>query len=81
MKADAIDKAKATGPRRGLRILAAAVYVGVTPSKFEEMVSDGRMPKPKRFDGVVVWDMRELDIYFEALPTGGEGPPRRQGFG
>jgi excisionase family DNA binding protein len=32
----------------------AAWYVGVEATKFDEMVADGRMPKPKRVDGRVV---------------------------
>lgn len=81
MNRAAVDQAKATSPRRGLRKLEAAVYVGVTPTKFDEWVSGGRMPKPKRIDGVIVWDMRALDIYFEALPDDDKDPKaRRAGF-
>ncbi|GJE01470.1 helix-turn-helix transcriptional regulator [Methylobacterium isbiliense] len=54
-------------PRRGLRREEAARYVGVSPSKFDTMVRDGRMPKPKRFDGCVVWDIRRLDLAWDAL--------------
>lgn len=54
-------------PRRGLRRTAAAVYVGVGPSKFDEMVKDGRMPRPKHIDGCVIWDIRQLDLAFDAL--------------
>jgi hypothetical protein len=32
-------------PRRGLRRDAAAQYVGVSTTKFEQWVNDGRMPK------------------------------------
>jgi hypothetical protein len=35
------------------------------------MVSDGRMPPPKRIDGRKVWDRRMLDEAFEGLPDGG----------
>ena len=54
-------------PRRGLRREESARYVGVSPSKFDEMVRDGRMPKPKRIDGCVVWDLRRLDLAWDAL--------------
>ena len=54
-------------PRRGLRREEAALYVGVSPSKFDEMVKDGRMPKPKRIDGCVVWDIRKLDFAWDAI--------------
>jgi predicted DNA-binding transcriptional regulator AlpA len=58
--------------RRGLSRVLAAGYVGVSPAKFDEMVSDGRMPKPKRIDGRKVWDVRALDRFFEALPCDGD---------
>jgi excisionase family DNA binding protein len=38
-------------PPRGLSRDEAARYVGVGATKFEEMVADGRMPRPKRVDG------------------------------
>ena len=56
---------------RGLRREAAADWVGMSPTKFDEMVKDGRMPKPKRVDGCVVWDRYKLDAAFEALPDEG----------
>ncbi len=59
-------------PRRGLRRVEAAVFVGISPTKFDEMVKDGRMPRPKRIDGAAVWDQRRLDLAFEALPDEGE---------
>jgi excisionase family DNA binding protein len=55
-------------PRRGLSRVEAAAYVGVSPSKFDELVLDGRMPAPKRIDGRKVWDIHNLDIAFDALP-------------
>lgn len=57
---------------RGLRREWAAAYVGVSPTKFDEMVADGRMPKPKRIDGRVLWDIRRVDSAFEALPDEAE---------
>ena len=61
-------------PRRGLRREEAARYVGVSPSKFDALVSDGRMPKPKRIDGCVVWDLRRLDLAWDALSGDDETP-------
>jgi predicted DNA-binding transcriptional regulator AlpA len=55
-------------PPRGLNRVEAAAYVGVSPSKFDELVKDGRMPGPKRIDARVVWDRHRLDNAFEALP-------------
>lgn len=54
-------------PPRGLRREAAAAYVGVSPSKFDQWVAAGVMPQPKRRDGVVVWDRWALDTSFEEL--------------
>ena len=53
--------------RRGLSRDQAANYIGVGPTKFDKMVKDGRMPRPKRVDGRVVWDLRKLDAAFAAL--------------
>ncbi|MNQ42153.1 hypothetical protein D3C85_558510 [compost metagenome] len=57
-----------TLPPRGLCREAAASYIGVSASKFDEMVDDGRMPIPKRIDARKVWDRSALDAYFDALP-------------
>jgi predicted DNA-binding transcriptional regulator AlpA len=53
---------------RGLSREEAARYIGIGPTKFDEMVADGRMPKPKRVDSRVVWDRAKLDAYFTDLP-------------
>jgi predicted DNA-binding transcriptional regulator AlpA len=55
-------------PRRGLSRVESAIYVGVSPTLFDQMVKDGRMPTPKRINGRIVWDIRALDEAFEALP-------------
>jgi excisionase family DNA binding protein len=60
-------------PRRGLSRVEAAAYVGVSPGKFDELVGDGRMPAPKRIDGRKVWDIHNLDVAFDVLPTENEG--------
>src|SRR5262249_32169227 len=54
-------------PPRGLSREDAAAYVGVSARKFDELVADGRMPKPVRIDGRVIWDPRPLDQKFDAL--------------
>jgi predicted DNA-binding transcriptional regulator AlpA len=56
-------------PPRGLRRDVAAAYVGVSLSKFDDWVSRGLMPRPKRQDGVIVWDRLALDAAFEDLPS------------
>lgn len=52
---------------RGLREEDAALYVGLKPSKFRQMIADGRMPKPTRIDGCCVWDVKKLDAAFDDL--------------
>ena len=54
-------------PPRGLSRGQAAEYIGVGVTKFDELVNDGRMPKPKRIDGRTVWDRVQLDEAFAAL--------------
>jgi predicted DNA-binding transcriptional regulator AlpA len=56
---------------RGLRRDDAARYLGLSSSKFDELVGDGRMPKPKQIDGCVVWDRFSLDQAFDAIPDQG----------
>lgn len=60
-------------PRRGLSREEAAMYVGIGATKFDAMVADGRMPKPKVIDARKVWDVRKLDVAFEALPDENSG--------
>lgn len=55
-------------PPRGMSRDEAARYVGVGITKFDEMVSDGRMPRPKRIDGRVVWDRLQIEAAFTDLP-------------
>ena len=59
---------------RGLSRVEAAAYVGISPVKFDDMVSDGRMPAPKKIDGRRVWDRLALDSAFTALPDDDGGP-------
>ena len=59
-------------PWRGMRKTEAAEYIGVGDTKFDEWVNDGRMPPPKRIDGCVIWDIRQLDAAFNRLPGGSD---------
>jgi excisionase family DNA binding protein len=63
---------RSSQPRRGLSREEAAVYIGVSARKFDEMVEDGRMPRPKIIDARRVWDSHKLDLAFDALPHDGE---------
>ena len=53
---------------RGMSRIQSAAYIGVSPSLFDEMVKDGRMPGPKQINSRVVWDRVALDAAFAALP-------------
>ena len=57
---------------RGLSRVRGAAYIGVSPSLFDEMVHDGRMPPPKCINSRRVWDRTALDEAFAALPDGTE---------
>jgi hypothetical protein len=60
---------------RGLSRIQAAEYIGVSASLFDEMVRDGRMPGPKCINCRRVWDVRQLDSAFAALPDSEHGNP------
>ena len=60
---------------RGLNRVGAAGYIGVSPTLFDEMVADGRMPSPKIINSRRVWDRRELDVAFDAIPRREERDP------
>ncbi len=52
---------------RLVRREGAAGYLSISPSKFSELVSAGRLPKPKHIDGCVLWDIRDIDLAIDAL--------------
>jgi predicted DNA-binding transcriptional regulator AlpA len=54
-------------PPRGMSREEAARYIGVGTSKFDQLVADKRMPRPKRIDGRVIWDRFALDAAFSDL--------------
>jgi len=49
--------------------------VGVSPTLFDAMVKDGRMPQPKRINSRTIWDRARLDEAFAALPGGDSSNP------
>ena len=51
------------------RGLSREAYVGISPSLFDALVKDGRMPAPKRINSRTVWDRLQLDEAFTALPS------------
>lgn len=67
MKPDAIAY-----PPRGLSHDEAARYVGISPARFDQLVADGVMPRPKRLGRRAIWDRVSLDMHFSALPSEGD---------
>jgi predicted DNA-binding transcriptional regulator AlpA len=57
-------------PRFALRRDEAAASVSVSTTKFDEWVTDGRMPKGYKIDGVVLWDCQEVREAWERLRDG-----------
>ena len=55
-------------PPRGLSRIQAARWINVSATKFDQLVSNGVMPKAKRIGGRVVWDRYEVDAAFSDLP-------------
>ena len=52
----------------GLSREDAAAFIGLSPTKFDQLVSDGRMPNPRQADGRVLWSRLDLIDAFDALP-------------
>ena len=54
---------------RLLRRELAAAYLGMSASKFSQMVQEGIIPAPRALPGghVNVWDRRELDGWADSL--------------
>ena len=55
-------------PPIGLSRETAAAFIDVSPTKFDEMVRDGRMPKPKQIDARRVWSRVSIEKAFARLP-------------
>jgi Helix-turn-helix domain len=55
-------------PRRGLSRVEAAMYLGISPSKFDQLRRDGRITPPKILDGRLVFLREKLDEFLDALP-------------
>jgi hypothetical protein len=74
MARPAFIPASAPLPARGLSRERAAHYLGISPSKFDQLVQDGRVPTARLIDARKVWDIRELDLAFEELPREDASP-------
>jgi hypothetical protein len=56
----------------GLPEAEAAVAVGVSQTKFRELVAAGTMPSARVVGGKLVYDIDELRLAFKALPHQGD---------
>jgi predicted DNA-binding transcriptional regulator AlpA len=59
----------------GLSRIEAAAYIGLSPSTFDKLVVDGRMPQPVRIDARAVWDRKRVEDAWARLVNGGGGMP------
>lgn len=57
-------------PRFALRRDEAAASLAISPTLFDEWVSDGRMPKGRKIGGVVLWDTQEVRDHWISLRDG-----------
>jgi hypothetical protein len=55
-------------PRRGLSRTEAAMYLGISPSKFDELRKANRVAPPKVLDGRLIFTVERLDEFLDALP-------------
>ena len=62
----------------GLPELEAAAAIGVSQTKFREMVAAKLMPEPRLVSGKLVYDVDELRAAFKALPHRGEETGARE---
>ena len=52
---------------RGLSRVQAAAYVGLGTTFFDELVGEGKFPKPVKFGKRSVWDRIDLDDAFDTF--------------
>jgi excisionase family DNA binding protein len=55
-------------PRRGLSRVEAAMYLGISPSKFDELRHSGQIGPAKIIGTRKLFDIEALDQFFDALP-------------
>lgn len=55
--------------RRGLSRVEAAQYLGISPSKFDELRQAGQIGPAKIIGSRLLFDVYLLDAFFEALPN------------
>ena len=63
-----------TLPPRLITREAAAAYVCISPTTFDEMIRNGKMPRPRVIgERRKAWDVRALDAAIDNLPSDGDG--------
>jgi len=67
--ADSAIRALRPPTRRGLNRVESAGYIGISPTTFDKLVDEGKMPKPKRINTRKIWDVRALDLAFDVLDS------------
>jgi predicted DNA-binding transcriptional regulator AlpA len=55
----------------GMNRAVASEYAGFSAGHFDKMVSDGRLPAPRREGSRLVWLRDELEAALRALPSEG----------
>lgn len=56
----------------GLNRKQAAAYIGISPTLFDQLVADGRMPCPIEINKRRIWDRAEVEKSFRALKNAGD---------
>ena len=68
----ALSKIRAASlPRRGMSREEASMYLGISGSTFDKMRADGLVEPARLIGGRKLWDIRDLDLAFYALPREG----------
>ena len=58
--------------RRGLSRIEAAIYLGISPSKFDELRKAHRIAPPKVLDSRLIFTVERLDEFLDSLPDENE---------
>lgn len=53
---------------RAFKAQQAAEYLAMSVSKFRQLVDEGRIAPPREGDGLVTWDIKDLDAYYDGIP-------------
>jgi hypothetical protein len=73
----ALSKARAANlPRRGLSREEAAIYLGIGAVTFDGLRASGIVSPPRLIGARKLFDIRDLDMAFDALPS--EDEPSRE---